>query len=79
MKAEKRKSVIDNIIKFIIVVLISFITYAQYFLVIPNRADISYNKRQIYELRLQIEKYQTTNSIIFKNIMDRLEGLEKFK
>lgn len=78
MKGDKRKSVVDNIVKFIIVVLIAFITYAQYFLVIPNRADINENRKQIYELSLQVEKYQATNLIVFDNIIDRLEGLEKF-
>jgi len=76
VRSEKKRSILDNIVKLIIVVLISFVTYAQYFLVIPNRADIAGNKKQIYELRLQVEKYQAANSIIFKSIIDRIEGLE---
>jgi len=75
MKVEKRKSIVDNIVKLIIVILMTFITYAQYFLVIPNTKSIVDNKKQIYELRLKVEKYQVTNSIIFKNIINRLDGL----
>jgi len=75
MKVEKRKSIVDNIVKLIIVILMTFITYVQYFLVIPNTKSIADNKKQIYELRLKVEEYQVTNSIIFKNIINRLDGL----
>lgn len=79
MKSEKRRSVIDSIVKFIIVVLIACITYAQYFLVIPNRADIRENKRQIYELKLQVEKYQVRNNVMFEKLTFRIEELGKHR
>jgi len=65
----------DNFWKLIIVILLVLITYAQYFLIIPIKAEVVENKRRIYETILLVEKYQARNNVMFENIMSKLDKL----
>lgn len=66
----------DSIVKMIIMILLALITYAQYFIVIPLTRKVSGNEAKIYNIELKIEKYQIRTSMMFTDILKKLEKFQ---